>query len=649
MEIKLRYLLLILLLSQCLYVLSINRFVKVVAGSLTGRDGRKNETFLISPTGVWGDTIGNLYFSDSELCVVRKLHVNSNIVRTVVGTGVCDQNRDGLTGTLTSIQQPWKMYGDTLGSLYFVEGNTVRRLSSSNIVTIVAGSRLTTSPINNVEATSSGLSTPSGVWVDSYGNIYIADLANCLVRRVKNSTMIISNFAGNGVCADYGDGSPSTSARLAYPNDVQGDTNGNIYIMNAAFLRKVSPSGIITNYLTFSTSPMGFWLTTDGDLYVTSYGDNSVLKYSSTGGPPTYYAGSGIGGQWVAGPIAATLGLLDSPSDVFMDTMGVLYITERGNRVVRSVSVGNMMTLAVGGARIAGDGDAATNAIIGNPVGIWGSTDSSLYFIDDQNGVVSKVSPSGVFSPIYGRGILIIPTAIVGDTNGALFIADVGRSSIVRFTSTTVNTFAGSDFTPGCDGDNNGPTVARIFWPTGLWMNSLGSLYIADALCHTVRFVLAGKIRNFAGQPSQAGNSGNGGQATDALLDTPSTVTGDSLGNIFIADATQAIRQVEPTGIIRQLTIFSTSGSGVPFPVALGGDGQGSLYLVLTYDYTIVRYTDYLSTSFSSDEVGAINPVSYGTVSSGPANIVPFGQSRGIWIDTIGNMFLPIQLPERFA
>ncbi len=93
------------------------------------------------------------------------------------------------------------------------------------------------------------ISSPHDIALDAAGNLYIADTANTRVRRIDTSGNI-NTFAGNGIRGYDGDGGPATSAQMILPTGVAVDSKGNVYIADAgsASVRKVSPNGIISTF-----------------------------------------------------------------------------------------------------------------------------------------------------------------------------------------------------------------------------------------------------------------------------------------------------------------------------------------------------------------------------------------------------------------
>src|SRR5208282_1269376 len=115
------------------------------------------------------------------------------------------------------------------------------------IITTVAGNGTFGYNGDNGPATSAELQVPSGVAVDSAGNLYIADSSNNRIRKV-DANGIITTVAGSDTFGYSGDGGPATSAELYVPYGVAVDSAGNLYIadINNNRIRKVDASGIIT-------------------------------------------------------------------------------------------------------------------------------------------------------------------------------------------------------------------------------------------------------------------------------------------------------------------------------------------------------------------------------------------------------------------
>jgi len=121
-----------------------------------------------------------------------------------------------------------------------------------------------------------------------------------------------------------------------------------------------------------------------------------------------------------------------------------------------------------------------------------------------------------------------------------------------------ITTIAGNG-TAGYSGDGGAATGATVNQPTTLAVDASGNIYIADANNNVIRKVnTSGIITTIAGNGT-AGYSGDGGSATSASLNLPFGVRVDAAGNLYIADANNnVIRKVNTSGIIT-----TVAGTGV--------------------------------------------------------------------------------------
>src|SRR5208283_4633478 len=126
---------------------------------------------------------------------------------------------------------------------------TINQLATANIINTFAGNGTSGYSGDGGAASGAELYGPFAMAFDSNSNVYIADLENCVVRKVTASTGVISTFAGNGTCGYAGDGGAASSAELSYPNGVAVDSSGSVYIADSSNnrIRKVTAStGVIS-------------------------------------------------------------------------------------------------------------------------------------------------------------------------------------------------------------------------------------------------------------------------------------------------------------------------------------------------------------------------------------------------------------------
>ncbi len=197
-----------------------------------------------------------------------------------------------------------------------------------------------------------------------------------------------------------------------------------------------------------------------------------------------------------------------------------------------------------------GDGGPGTDASLADPSGVHVDGSGNLYIVDTNNRRIRKVDPSGTITTVAGNGnsgysgdggpgtdaSLADPSGVHVDGSGNLYIADTNNQRIRKVDpSGTITTVAG-DGNSGFSGDGGPATDARLNFPSAVYVDGSGNLYIADRENHRIRKVDAlGTITTVAGNGG-FGSSGDGGAATAASLAFPSGVYVDGSGNLFIAD-----------------------------------------------------------------------------------------------------------------
>ena len=324
-------------------------------------------------------------------------------INTVAGGGSSDFSCNGESPMQAALGQTAGVAIDAAGDIYIADtSNSAICKVSGGVITTVAGGNAQGYSGDGGPATSAELSEPSGVAVDTKGNVYIADTYNSVIRKV-NSAGIITTIAGNGTGGYSGDGGPATKAELDEPFGVTVDASGNVFIADTVnhVIRKVTTDGTITTFAgngtifynkgdgvpatsTGISNATGVAVDAAGNLYIATNQGFLVLKVTP-GGIISTVAGNGSSpDSGDGGP--ATQASVNGPQNVAVDSSGNVYITEAYSAVVREVQAdGTINTIAGNGTTgFSGDGGPATSAEISTEDGIAVSG-SKIYIADLLN------------------------------------------------------------------------------------------------------------------------------------------------------------------------------------------------------------------------------------------------------------------------
>ncbi len=296
----------------------------------------------------------------------------------------------------------------------------------------------------------------------------------------------------------------------------------------------------------------------------------------------------------------------DRPHGLVIAEDGTVYVSDEGNHVVRRIHPnGTIDTYAGTGERgMTGDGGPAIEATFNEPLGITLGPDGTLYVGDRLSGRVRAISPDGMISTFAGGGepddglgdglaatdaVLREPHSIAMGPGGSLYIADSEAHRVRRVgPEGIISTVAGIG-SAGGSGDDGPAVEAELDTPIGIAIDDDGVLYVSEFYGHRIRRIdPTGVITTLAGT-GRAGDSGDGGPADEAQIDSPHDIQIGQDGSVYFSDeGNHRIRRVRRDGVIE--TIAGT-GSTSP-PSRLGGDGGSPLDATFSQPRVLYAHED---------------------------------------------------------
>jgi sugar lactone lactonase YvrE len=598
----------------------------------SGSNGPAASAELGAPQGVALDSAGNLYIADTDDSVIWKVTAATGTISVVAGNGTFGFSGSNGPATSAELGSPSGVVVDSAGNLYIadqIDAVIWKVTAATGTITVVAGNGTSGFGGSNGPAISAELGAPQGVALDSAGNLYIADPGDSVIWKVTAATGTITVVAGNGTSGLSGSGGPATSAELGQPQGVAVDGAGNIYIAD--------------------------------------FSDFLVWKVTAATGTITEVAGNGtFGFSGINGP--ASSAELGEPEGVAVDGVGNLYIADNGNSVIWMVSATTgTITVVAGNAsfNFSGINGPAASAGLGSPTDVVVDSAGNFYIGNGDAEVLKVIATTPPF-----------PTTAVGSTSAVenVFLQLSTAQTVTSITATPSQAgkqeYVGGTVT-GCavGGTTSNPagticTVPVTFQPayagnrgvslqvvtsSGTFSFGLNGIGIAPQVALT-----PGTIVTAAGNGT-VGSSGDGGVATSAELNVPDGVAEDSAGNLYIADAlNDVIRKVTAaTGVITTIAGNGTAGfSGdggaatsaeLSTPAGVAVDSAGNLYIADEGNQRI------RAVSAGTGQITTIagNGTAGFSGDNGAAASAELNFPGGVAIDSAGNLYIADSLNNR--
>ncbi|HZZ20386.1 MAG TPA: immunoglobulin domain-containing protein [Opitutaceae bacterium] len=565
-------------------------------------DGTGSGALFFDPSGVTIDSSGNLFVADQGNNTVRKV-TPAGVVTTFAGTAGVAGSADG-TGAAAQFTGPYGIAVDGSGNVYVSDqlNNTIRKITSAGVVTTFAGAA-GVAGITDGQGATARFRQVYGLRCDSSGNIFVADAGNSTIRKITSGGAV-TTIAGTAGKTGYADGAAATALFNA-PTGVAVDSSGNVWVsdFNNNVIREVSASGSVSTFAGVAKiggsvdgtgtraefyGPFDVAIDAGGNLFVSDV-DNQTIRKITPAAVVTTLAGVAQGGNADGTGAAARFA---RPTGVAIDRSGSVYVTDENNDTIRKITAGGVVTTFAGLAGNAGSADGTGSAAqFDGPFRLTVDPSGNIFVSDFSNNTIRKITPGGTVSTFAGTptkagatdgtgsaALLDGPVGIAADSNGNIYVAEQTNNIVRKFTPAGVSsTFAG---TAGAVGSADGTGAAASFrLPAGLAVDPSGNVYVADYGNDTIRKITpGGVVTTLAGVTSNPGHKDGTGTAASFYL--PVGLVSDSSGNLYVAEqANNDIRKVTPAGVVT--TLAGAAPPIVPVgqqaPLAGHADGTGAL------------------------------------------------------------------------
>jgi serine/threonine protein kinase len=289
--------------------------------------------------------------------------------------------------------------------------------------------------------------SPGGIAVDTFGNVYVADTGNNTIRKIARGGPV-NTLAGRAGKPGRMDGSGS-AARFLAPLGIAVDGAGNIYVAEFAsdIIRKITPEGMVSTLAGSAgnpgrqdgtgdnahfRNPWSVAVDSAGDVFVADKSNFTIRQITPTGRVSTFAGFPGIPGD-ADGP--GSYARFGDVHGIAVDSAGNVYVADTGNNAIRKINSFGMVRTLAGMAGRAGDADGVgNNARFSNVQSVAVGDLGSIYVLDGD--LIRKITPGGVVTTLPNtslsndHGRTIHPTSIAVDGTGNLYLVE-GMNNVV--------------------------------------------------------------------------------------------------------------------------------------------------------------------------------------------------------------------------
>ncbi|MFZ6654071.1 hypothetical protein [Undibacterium sp. TJN19] len=565
--------------------------------------------FGVNRKGLVIDTSGNLYIADTGNHIIRKM-TPQGVVTTIAGKAGQAGSADGMSST-ARFKFPAGLAIDTKNNLYIadVANSTIRKITPEGQVSTVAGS-----PGQFAWADGQGASAkfnrPMGITINAAGELFVTDMINYCIRKISPNG-VVSTIAGQPGKQGLRDGT-GIQAQFGVAKDIAVDADGVLYVADESnnAIRKIANTGAVSTLsvvvepgkfnqeeVPSLNEPGGLVIDRAGNLYVTQ---GAILRLIDKNGKTSVIAGQHKAGHLDGRGSEALFSKMGKPA---LDAAGNIFVAD--DSFIRKITKqGDVSTIA--GQNLKGgyvDG-AGADARFNLPFGLVADKQGNLYVSDRGNFLIRKISPLGIVSTVAG-----IPgpagqghedgevrsakfdglSDMALDDQGSLYVVEVGNRDIRKIdfkgkVSTVVSAPKEDFFINGVQ------QVDSNFAPDGIAINSTGKIFFSSRAA-IYQLNAKGLPVVFAGRKGKYRKDGIG---TDAVFLSLTNMIFDRRGDIVVFDD-QVLRKINPTanvtswGEYGEEFIVQKDYKFLYYPKDLAVDKNDDIYF--TFDSTIRKRT----------------------------------------------------------
>jgi uncharacterized repeat protein (TIGR03803 family) len=597
--------------------------VTTLAGSVGlqgSSDGTGGTAAFCNPESVAVDSAGNVYVADESNDEIRKI-TPSGVVTTLAGSAGQVGSSNG-TGSAARFDDPEGVAVDSAGNVYVADNQNdeIRKITPSGVVTTLSGSAGQRGSSNGT-GSAARFYDPSGVAVDSAGNVYVADWGNDEIREITSSG-VVTTLAGSAGQTGSSDGTGS-AARFNLPQAVAVDSEGNVYVADEwnFEIRKISPSDVVTT-LAGSVGQSG-----------SSNGTGSAARF--------YY-----------------------PSGVAVDSEGNVYVADYDNQEIRNITPAGVVSTLAGSARQPGSSNGISRAArFCSPAGVAVDSEGNVYVADQGNDEARAISPAGLvsgdmaaFTETYntknaGTGLTLTLSGSVNDSNG-------GNNYAVTFVNNTAGAInqAGLTITAVTNTKTYDGTTSAVATPTVAGLVG-GDTVTGLSETYNNKNAGSGKTLTVAAYVLNDGNGGGNYAVTTAANTAghirPLAITVTAASSTKTYDGTTASTAIPTitggsiaagdTAAFTEQYVSAGAGAGLTLvPVGSVNDGNGGNNYLVTWADNFQGVIYGPTPAYAPLAGGALSPPSgtgAPTVSTfaGPG---PISQPDALACDAAGNLYV---------